>query len=215
VARALQNDRACTAARSSSPRSSPSPSSLPLLHSSVARADEPVAATSATVSESTPATAAVDRRWYGWQPVMTDVGSIGTMMLATATRGPESETIGILGAGGYLCASPLIHLGHEHVGKAAASFALRVVLPIVGLFTGLLTSEGMSSGASRPDAREIDGVLGGVIGFGGGALLAATLDDVLIAREDVRPAHSDSHATLEPRISPARGGATVGIGGTF
>ena len=53
--------------------------SLPILlhHPSTARADEPVGPTRATISESTPATTAVDRRWYGWQPIMTDVGSIG------------------------------------------------------------------------------------------------------------------------------------------
>jgi hypothetical protein len=191
------------------------------LSPSVAQADEPSASPSPPLSEPAPAGAPVDRRWYGWQPLMVDAGSIATMIGGGFARGPASGPIEILGAAGALLGSPLIHLGHEHLGKAGASLALRVLLPTAGMFTGLLI--GMAAAPQNPNgdlgtgiARADVALFGGVVGAMSGGLAAIVIDDGVLAREDVRPAPPpDSRPTFEPRISSVRGGATVGVGGTF
>jgi hypothetical protein len=194
---------------------------LPSLES-LAQADEPLP----TAPEESTAAASASARtshWYGWQPLMTDAGSIALLIAGARVGGAGGETLAILGAGSFVFASPMIHLGHEHPDKALGSLALRLLVPAGALFTGLLVGlvAGDASGANDQRGGNVAGpVFGAAIGGFTGTVLTVVIDAAAIASEPVRPAPSaeppaEAHATIEPRVGAVRGGATLGIGGTF
>jgi len=162
-------------------------------------------------------TVATPRHWYGWEPLMADGTAIAMMLTSRATSGVPSQTLTILGTGDYLFGSPLIHLTHNHPGKAAASLGLRAVLPVLGFLTATLGGAAVLSAEGQGDALFGGAIYGADYGVYGGMAIAALLDDVLVAQENVLPvrAKPDMRATIEPRLTPTIGGGTIGVGGTF
>jgi hypothetical protein len=194
---------------------------LPLALPSTSRAAE--STEPATEVSSAPA-AEAPQRWYGWQPLMVDVGSIATMVGGGFVRGAGTGPIEILGGAGCLLGAPLIHLGHEHPGKAGTSLALRTLVPAAGALLGVLIAWAAFPNGTETGSGDSVGIVdksvyqaaGGFLGFGAGAIVGMVVDDVVVAREKAPPpVHPDSHPTIEPRVAGVRGGATFGIGGTF
>ena len=179
---------------------------------SKAHADEPPARPAAGADDGGKP---VDRVWYGWQPVIGDAASTTALFLSTSTN---TGSLGVIGLGGYLFASPAIHLAHGHAGKAALSFALRAALPLVGY--------GIGAAAASSDTGATRGLLGishssslpgtATLGFVFGALVAVVVDDTSIAREDVARARPVAEAvTWQPTVAPSAHGALVGLEGRF
>lgn len=109
---------------------------------SLARADEPAA--------TPPAASPGHESWYGWQPLLVDAASIASMVGGGFAQGVAGDTAIVSGSAGVVFGSPLIHLGHGHAGKAAASLALRVFLPLGATLTGALIGD---LAAPRPSAN--------------------------------------------------------------
>lgn len=187
-----------------------------------ARAAEPTAPAEESSPAATPTPASV--RWYGWQPLVVDLGSIATKVGGGFVRGAGTAPIEIVGGAGYVLGAPLIHLAHGQADKAGVSIALRTLVPGVGALVGvLLASIAFPNGTVSQSGDSVSAVdksvyqaLGGFIGFGAGAVAGIVVDDVVVAKEKAAPpAPPDSHPTIEPRVVGVRGGATFGIGGTF
>jgi hypothetical protein len=195
---------------------------LPLGLPSTARAAEPTAP--AIVLPSAPIAADAPQRWYGWQPLMVDLSSIATMVGGGFVRGAASAPIEIVGGAGFVFGAPLIHLAHGHAEKAGTSLALRTVVPGVAALIGVLIGwAAFPNGTHNQSGDTFSGVdksvyqaEGGFIGFGAGAIAGMIIDDALVAKENAPSRlHLDSRPTVEPRVAGVRGGATLGIGGTF
>jgi hypothetical protein len=197
-------------------------SALPSL-ASTARADEPTpaapSAAEAPVADGVPAREPA-LKWYGWQSLSTDGGSLALLIAGASVGKSGGEVMDILGATAFVFGSPLIHLGHEHPGKALGSFALRAVAPVGTMFTGALLGGLVTSGHSSEREDNLSGIgYGALIGGISGTVLTILIDDLVIAREKAQepppPPPEEAHVTIEPRIGTVRGGATLGIGGTF
>jgi hypothetical protein len=181
----------------------------------LARADEPSAAPppAAAVSPS-------PQRWYGWQPLLVDAGSIAAMVGGGFAQGPAGDSTIVLGSAGAVFGSPVIHLAHKHPRKALISLGLRTLIPLGAACTGALIGEVVA-----PLNEDKWGVgwyeaMGVFVGGVSGGALAAAIDDVVVSREAVSAPPADVRSvdlrpTIEPRVSSVRGGATFGIGGTF
>lgn len=189
---------------------------------STALAAEPTGPTAEVSSAQMAAEA--PQRWYGWQPLMVDLGSIATMVGGGFVRGAGTAPIEIVGGGGYLLGAPLIHLAHDHPGSAGTSLALRTLLPGAAALIGVLIAWAAFPNGTQTQSGDSHGAVdksvyqaaGGFIGFGAGAIAGMVVDDAIVAKEKAPPpVPPDSHPTIEPRVAGVRGGATFGIGGTF
>lgn len=122
-------------------------------------------------------------RWYGWQSLLADGASLGTIMAGFKA---DSDMLAVAGVGGYLFAPVAIHAYHHNPGRAGASLLLRIAIPYVGMLLG----------ASRGD---------GFAGFGEGmvgGMVTAVLVDAVMAFETVTPTPPPSP---QPPTRSARG----------
>jgi len=195
---------------------------FPLALPSTVRAAEPTG--TATEVSSAPMAAEAPQRWYGWQLLMADLSSVATMVGGGFVRGTWTAPIEIVGGGGYLLGAPMLHLAHDHPGKVGTSLALRTLVPGAATLVGvLIASAAFPNGTHTGSGDSQSGVdksvyqaAGGFLGFGVGAIVGMVIDDAIVAKEEAPPpVDSDSHPTIEPRVTGVRGGATFGIGGTF
>lgn len=99
-----------------------------------------------------------DGGWYGWQPMITDLGAM--TLAGVGAQGEGSRPLLLAAGAAYLLAPPVIHLAHAEGRGAAWSAGLRVGMPLV------LAGLGASSGS--PD--------GALFAAAGGVVLAAVLD---------------------------------------
>jgi hypothetical protein len=199
----------------------------PLALPSSARAAEPTAPAAEVPSAPPPPAAEAPQRWYGWQPLMVDVGSIATMVGGGFVRGAGVAPIEILGGAGYLFGAPLIHFAHNQSGKAGESIALRTLVPVVSTLFGVLIATAAFPNGTQTGSGDSFGSVdksvyqayGGFIGFGVGAVAGMVIDDVVVAKETAPPRAQPDVRPIQPRIEPriagVRGGATFGVGGTF
>jgi hypothetical protein len=145
--------------------------------------------------EAPPATA---RRWYGGQTLLADGLSVLTMPI-------------VIGFGGYLLATPIIHVAHGRVGRAVGSLAMRVGFP----FALAVVGAGGRSGGRGPSTEGV--VVGGVLGMA----TAIVIDAAVLAYEPApkQPpvvAGRSPGATLFPRLGPRpEGGFDAGLAGRF
>lgn len=107
----------------------------------------------------------------------------------------------LVGIGGYLLAAPIVHLQHEHPGRAAISLGMRLAFPIVGGLTGSLFSDRCDREAPvcLPPAF--------VAGVAIGILTAAIVDAAVLGSGG--PAPPSKKASLTPRIGLGYLGAAV------
>lgn len=162
-----------------------------------------------------PAASPNETHWYGAPMVALDV-----LAIAAST----ASVLSPLSAGGYEWAfaanavttlgSPIFHLAHHNPGRALGSLALRLTLPIAGAVAG----------AAMSDGGPCFGIEGIAIGSVAGSVLAAALDDGLLAHEErpvgvsLGPASGQAPAhkvTVRPSVVPMRGGAFGSLRVTF
>jgi hypothetical protein len=151
---------------------------------------------------------ATEVRWYGWQLVLADAGSLFLMV--------EGGTPGlVVGMGGLVLGAPALHFANHNYGTGAASLAVRggVVLLIAGIasdkpppcpMSDPLCPVGHAGGAFVDAGIAIGLLLGGMV--------FVVVDDLALARVTVprRPAPG-----LAPFVAPRAGGASLGLSGRF
>ncbi len=145
----------------------------------------------------TPPTAmSADHRSYRGEVLLYD--GISDALIVGGLSGAGGGFPVMLGLGGYLVAGPDVHLRHGHTGRAIASLALRIALPSLGWYVG------SQSGGDDPE------IAAGLLALGG-MVIAQAVDIGVLARDDDPP----PPRSIAPSIMPARGGATVGVSGSF
>jgi hypothetical protein len=180
------------------------------------------AANPAHAEESTPQpTVTMRAEWYGWQTLIVDSATLGTIPLELGTNASFAKTpsAGYLLVGslsGYALGAPLVHAAHGHWQRGLADF---------GLHVGALSLGGLVGGAAGGMPTSCDVKFAGcftqtnnglMVGAMLGAVLASVVDASLLAW-DTKP--KETAEGRAPRWSPTAavlpGGAVGGIGGTF
>lgn len=112
--------------------------------------------------------------WYGWQTLVADGAALVT---GIAGAHFSSEELGYLTAGGYVLGGPIVHLTRENFGRAGASLALRVGLPLTFASVGAAAANCEGSEELFCGIGEV--VIGGLIGV----TTAIALDAAVLARD--------------------------------
>jgi|LNFM01.1.fsa_nt_gb hypothetical protein len=159
----------------------------------------------ATAPGATPPTAAVETPAYTVPVVVSDLiafGILGTWLLTDDAIIPNG--IVPLGAVGALVVAPIIHLGHGHPKRAAASFGLRVGGVLAGATTSLLVV--------RDCGGELCGLYWGVVGMIVGGGVGAIADAAYFTRGELL-ARKAPPVVVTPMITPTSAG--LGFVGTW
>jgi hypothetical protein len=174
---------------------------------------------------------------YGGQTLLADGASLALVTVGAIL--PRGSTVDAVcqdtGFFGYLLATPVIHAAHRRWDMFGLSLGMRVLgIPLVSLLgavVGYAAWHPKEPATSDYDGTRIDNsapspydgaVIGLVAGLGVGIITVTVLDAAVLAREK-RPSSTPAapHAApapslrLTPSLSFARGGGTVGLGGTF
>jgi hypothetical protein len=136
---------------------------------------------------------------YRFQTATVDAIAIGLTTLAFSAK---SDGSGYLGIGTYLLGAPIVHIVHDHPGRAAGSFGLRVLLPFIG---GVI---GDKQGGCHGDACD-SGNAG--LGLFSGMVAATVLDTLWLAEGDEAP----PRASWSPTVSAGHAGVSLGVTGSF
>lgn len=150
--------------------------------------------------------------WYGWQTLTVD--AVG---LATAVWGASENQGGIslVGTSIYALGAPAVHLGHSQYANAAASVGMRLGLPIGGALGGALLGE-IACADARNDEDVPCPAVGAAFGFVAGIVTAIAVDAAALAFEPTsRHVTPPAALRLSPQLAVERGGARIGLGGTF
>lgn len=143
--------------------------------------------------------------YYGYQTVIVDVAS-ATLALASPKLGAPA---GFSALGGYLVLAPLVHVIHGRGRAFAFDLGMRLVAGGVGASLGYAAGCGL--GNCNFHTRGVgDGVIGGAVGLGVGAVGAAFVDAFWLGRE---PAHDK--ARVVPSVVVTGSAATCGFSGSF
>jgi hypothetical protein len=151
--------------------------------------------------------AEVDTGSYRLQTALCDAAALAMFAMQSKSDGDAAGTIGLAM---YVVGCPIVHLFHHHNGRAAASVALRVALPLV---LGVI---GSAVGKSQCDAgcdndSDLAGVAYGIIG---GAIAASAIDIGYLSRGEDAPATRAAPIVPPAPIGPAEP-HQVRVGMTF
>jgi hypothetical protein len=166
-----------------------------------------------------------EKVWYGYQTLIADGISFGTLVGGIASRSGGVTTAGYLG---FLFVTPIIHMVHGNVGPGFGSIGIRFLLPLmslgVGAIAGLIVG-GSSGGGFDKFANGASGavngaVIGGLIGVGGCVAIDAAgfayrkerVDSRSITRGPRRP---QPWFTLAPSLDVQKDRAAFGVAGQF
>lgn len=148
-------------------------------------------------------------RWYGWELLLSDLGSLVVM-------GKIGGPLGIgIGAAGLVLGAPALHLANHNYGGAAASLAVRGGVALV--IAGLASSQPPPC-PQNDLGCSADNVGGALIGVGIaagillGGMVYAIVDDTVLARVAVERPRTGG---FTPYVAPHAGGASFGLGGNF
>lgn len=154
---------------------------------------------------------------YTMEIVAADAVSLGLMFAGARSEGPNGEDGGATGAlflGGisaHLAGGPIIHAVHGQGRRAALSFAMRALIP---------TTLGLMSISANDGCG--DGLFCELDDFGyyfvGGMVVASVIDWAVLSHGSTlakRRLRSPSVPMWSPTVSPAVGGAQLGVVGTF
>ena len=109
-----------------------------------ARADDPAPAAPPAAPATAPATvpvpAPVQRRWYGWELILGDLGAVA---VTVAVGVPTRDAVAGLASGGvtYVLSGPAIHIANGNGLGAGLSLLMRAGLPVVGGLAGSATTK--------------------------------------------------------------------------
>jgi hypothetical protein len=165
-----------------------------------------LASTSALAAdhEVAPPKPALRSRWYGWQNLAADGTSLTLMASGLAVGDTPGNYLMGAGAAGWVLGGPLIHFGHKNPGRAVASFALHVPLPVaLGLGTVALVCHG------HGDFCGLVAIPGALVGV----VIAVVVDGAVLGRDRVLvvPAARVGRVRITPTFAPVQRGAVVGL----
>lgn len=142
-------------------------------------------------------------QWYGWQILISDAA---VFSVAAAT-----DNAGI--AYGWVGSGAVVHLGHGNIGRFLASAALRVSLPLIGVYAGAAKA----SGCHGDWCGLGDVVGGGLIGMGTAELIDVALlaYDRAPAPAAVRAARHNHGVEVSPVVRAGRSGVGLDLVGRF
>jgi hypothetical protein len=158
---------------------------------------------------------ALARRRYGYrlQVIAADGAAVLSSFVVdrmSADGGSRPGAVTTLTIASYLFTPPLIHGLHRQGWRALASFGLRAGAPLVLGALGELV-DGTEDCNNCKDTLRSKGKLAGLTA---GVLIAMAVDGVWFARPIYRRVEVPRTAWV-PAVGGARGGATVGLAGTF
>lgn len=153
-------------------------------------------------------------RWYGVQPVVTDVLAVGLFIESMATvqlcihldpysgsstedescNNTTAEAFAIASLGLYGLGGPVAHATHDHWDKAALSLGIRAAPIVIGV----------PLASSRSGAAPFVLI--------GGTLAAMIVDDALLANDEVP---QESKWSFTPAFDPASRSGMIALGHAF
>jgi hypothetical protein len=151
---------------------------------------------------------------YGVYLLIPDLGSLGVMGTGAAFTDHAGKFV-VAGLVTYTVGGPIVHVAHRQYGRAAASLAVRVGMPLVGLLVGDGIQQLTSGGDPHP-WEEFDGppspwwALGLVGGFVG-----ASLVDAQVIAGGYRPKRRVDAVTWAPTARASHAGVSLGVVGQF
>jgi hypothetical protein len=189
---------------------------LSLSSANAASADDDDADPPAPAAASTPASSAPETRWYGWQTILVDIGSVGLGVAVGRAAGTGAGLA--VGLTGYAIGAPIVHLAHGEGGDAGVSVGLRLGLPLVagliGYGIGAASFQGCAPGQWFC-SRDWSAGIGAFLGADVGALGAVILDWSLLGHEHVASEAASSqgvHWSPLVAVTP-KGEPSIGVGG--
>lgn len=177
------------------------------------------------VVHSAPAHAQERTPGYAEQTLLADGASVALVVTGALVSGSNNDAgaaLSVVGVGGFGLASPIIHAAHGRWDRAGISLAMRVLgVPLAGA-TGALVGAAAWHDSLPGDERGYSSlrglVVGGLVGFGVGAITIAAVDAAVLARGTRRvgtTAPANASLQILPSIDPARRSASFGVVGTF
>lgn len=148
--------------------------------------------------------------WYGWQTLIADGASIGTLVVAAAADDHSSSGDDLAGLAllGYVVAPGIIHFVHRNPGRGFASMGIRIGMPLAGGILGASIASGCDGFLCEADGAAV----GLLLGMGG----AIAIDAAVFAYDDRKPRSARSAKagpSISPIVSVLPGRAFVGIAG--
>jgi hypothetical protein len=162
-----------------------------LLMVATAHADPPGMTSSAAPAEQG------DTDSYRLQTALCDAAALA--MFAMAAKSEDSSAAASIGLAMYVAGGPVVHLIHHHNERAAASLALRVVLPLIAGSIGAAIGKGECDNGCDNDSD----IAGAALGVIGGAIVASAIDIGYLSRGEDAPATQPAPILPPPPIGPA------------
>jgi hypothetical protein len=141
-------------------------------------------------------TAPPDTHIEGSYRLQTAAVDASAILLSVVAAKLDSRAVLGAAATTYVAGPALVHLYHQHPGRAAASVALRVGLPLV---LALLGAELSNRPCNDPECLGAP-LAGAIYGFVGGAIAASAIDIGYLSRGEDRAAP----AALPPPPPPSQ-----------
>ena len=131
------------------------------------------------------------REWYGAPILLADLAALGSMFggVVASDHGHSFGTVlVVVGAGTYFMGGPIVHSAEHQERKGWGSFGLRLGASGVGAVLGVVVggvigSEGKNGCGGDGCGWSVigTGIVGGMVGFGSGCLVAAVVDSAALA----------------------------------
>ncbi len=140
-----------------------------------------LAIAAATIA-ATPAPAAAEDRWYGWQTGLADLTAVAVIADAVAEPDHDKQNQVWAGLAIYVGAAPLIHWANGEAHQARTSLVCRAAIPpVTGLAVALI-----AAGTSHCEGEfcGLGAILYGMAGFAAAALIVAAVDSVTAVAEE-------------------------------
>lgn len=148
-------------------------------------------------------------RWYGWQLLLADLGSL---VLIMDMKGSVGAGVGV---GGLVLGAPALHFINHNYGTGVASLAVRggVALMVASLANGTQRACPMNDSGCGVEHFG-DEILAAGVAFGLllGGVVYMIVDDTALARVTVPRRRA---VELSPIVAPQAEGVSLGVGGSF
>jgi len=173
-----------------------------------ARADDPAPTSPpgpsttapASVPVTAPVTAPVQRRWYGWELILGDLGAVA-VTVAVGVSTPPDLLVGMASGGViYVLSGPAIHIANGNGLGAGLSLLMRAGLPVVGGLVG--------SATCRCSDQYLEPFFAVVIGGSLGILTASVIDAAVLGW---KPAETAPAVPVAPATSLLTWTPTAGV----